>query len=209
MRGRLVALAGLVTLVSVAALSARRQAPADLIVTGGPIYTADVRRPRVEAFRVRDGRFVAMGSRAEVLAMKGAATRVVDLGGYAVVPGLQDAHGHFLGLGASLGSLDLRDTPSLSSITAKVAARLAGQRADRWIVGRGWDQNDWPVKAWPTRQDLDAVAPETPVFLVRIDGHAAWANSKALALAGITATTRDPDGGRVLRDSAGDRKSVV
>jgi predicted amidohydrolase YtcJ len=203
MRGRFVVLAGLVTLASVAASSAMRQAPADLIVTGGQIYTADARRARVDAVAVRDGRFVAVGSRADALAMTGATTRVIDLAGGTVVPGLQDAHGHFLGLGASLASLDLRDTPSLSSITAKVASRGAGQRADRWIVGRGWDQNDWPVKDWPTRQDLDAVAPETPVFLVRIDGHAAWANSKALALAGITAATRDPDGGRVLRDSAG------
>ena len=203
MRGRFVALAGIVTLASVVALSALRQPSADLIVTGGPIYTADSRRPRVDALAVGDGRVVAVGSRAEVLAMKGLATRVVDLDGGVVVPGLQDAHGHFLGLGASLASLDLRDTPSLSSITAKVAARLAGRRGDRWIVGRGWDQNDWPVKAWPTRQDLDAVAPETPVFLVRIDGHAAWANSKALGLAGITAATKDPEGGRVLRDSAG------
>ena len=203
MRGRFVALAGLATLASMAGLGARRQAPADLIVTGGPIYTADSRRPRADALAVRDGRFVAVGSRAEVLAMKGAATRVIELAGGTVVPGLQDAHGHFLGLGAGLTSLDLRDTASLSSITAKVAARLAGQRADRWIVGRGWDQNDWPTKDWPTRQDLDAVAPDTPVLLTRIDGHAAWANSKALALAGITAATLDPDGGRLLRDSAG------
>ncbi len=98
-------------------------------------------------------------------------------------------------------SLDLRDTPSLASITAKVAATRGRPGAGRWIVGRGWDQNDWPVKEWPTRQDLDAVAPDTPVLLDRIDGHAAWANSKALALAGITAATRDPDGGRLLRDA--------
>ena len=203
MRGRFVAFAGIVTVASGAALSSARQPTPELIVTGVPIYTADSRRPRVDALAVRDGRVVALGSRAEVLAMKVPATRVLDLNDGAVVPGLQDAHGHFLGLGASLASLDLRDTPSLSSVVAKVAARVGGQRSDRWIVGRGWDQNDWPVKAWPTRQDLDNVAAETPVFLVRIDGHAAWANSKALGLAGITAATTDPEGGRVLRDSAG------
>ena len=191
------------SLASVSAFGGLRQAPADLIVMGGAIYTADARRPRVDAFAVRDGRFVAVGSRADALAMKGAATRVVDLAGDAVVPGLQDAHGHFLGLGASLSTLDLRDTPSLSSITAKVAARVTGRAPDRWIVGRGWDQNDWPVKDWPTRQDLDAVAPETPVVLKRIDGHALWANSKALALAGVTAGDQRSRWRPVLRDSAG------
>lgn len=209
MRGRFVALAGVLMLGASVALSALRQAPADLIVMGGPIYTADLQQPHVDAFAVRDDRFVAVGSRAKVLATKGAATRVIDISGGAVVPGLQDAHGHFLGLGASLAALDLRDTPSLSTITAKVAARLASQSADRWIVGRGWDQNDWPVKAWPTRHDLDAVAPDTPVLLERIDGHAAWVNSTALALAGVTAATRDPEGGRVLRDSAGAPTGVL
>ena len=203
MFGRLVALASLVTVSSVSPLGGLRQAPADLIVTGGVIYTSDARRPRVDAFAVRDGRFVAVGSAASVAAMRGATTRVVDIAGGTVVPGLQDAHGHFLGLGASLATLDLRDTPSVASITAKVAARAASQPEGRWIVGRGWDQNDWPVKDWPTRQDLDTVAPTRPVCLKRIDGHALWANSQALAMAGITAATRDPDGGRLLRDKAG------
>ena len=208
MRARLVTL-GLLILAAVSATGAVRQPQADLIVLGGAIYTADPRRPRADALAVRDGHFVAVGSRADILAMKGATTRVVDLAGDAVVPGLQDAHGHFLGLGASLTTLDLRDTPSVASITAKVAARAAGQAAGRWVVGRGWDQNDWPVKSWPTRQDLDAVAADTPVVLKRIDGHAAWANTKALALAGITADTRDPDGGRLLRDSAGRPTGVL
>jgi predicted amidohydrolase YtcJ len=202
-RARFVSLMGLVSLASVSASGTQRQAPADLIVLGGAIHTADARRPRVDAFAVSDGRFVAVGSRADVLAMKGAATRVVDLAGDAVVPGLQDAHGHFLGLGASLSTLDLRDTPSLASITTKVGARAAKEAPGRWVVGRGWDQNDWPVKDWPTRQHLDAVAPETPVVLKRIDGHALWANSRALTLAGVTAETRDPEGGRLLRDRDG------
>ena len=189
--------------VRAAGPSPSRQPPADLIVTGGAIYTADVARPRADAVAVRNGRFVVVGSAAEALAFKGPATRLVDLAGAVVVPGLQDAHGHFLGLGASLTALDLRDTPNPASITAKVAERLGGQPPDRWIVGRGWDQNDWPVKEWPTRQALDAVAPDTPVWLERIDGHAGWANSEALAVAGVTAATVDPAGGRVLRDASG------
>ena len=201
----LVGLAMLVTAWATRAAGPRpsQQLPADLIVTGGAVYTAASARPRADALAVRNGRFIAVGSAADALALKGPVTRVVDLAGAVVVPGLHDAHGHFLGLGASLSTLDLRDTPTLSSITVKVAERLRGQPVDRWIVGRGWDQNDWPVKEWPTRQALDAVAPETPVWLERIDGHAGWANSKALALAGVSARTRDPDGGRVLRDAAG------
>lgn len=200
---------GLVAAATVSTFGVVRQAPADLIVVGGAIYTADGRRPRVDAVAVRDGRFVVVGSRDEALARRGPATRIVDLAGGVAVPGLHDAHGHFLGLGASVSALDLRDTPTLSSVTAKVAARLARQDAGRWIVGRGWDQNDWPVAVWPTRQDLDRVAPDTPVLLVRIDGHAAWVNSKALALSGITAATADPDGGRILRDATGAPTGVL
>jgi predicted amidohydrolase YtcJ len=203
MRVKLLALTGLVAVASASATNAVRQSPADLIVGGGPIYTSDVRRPRVEALAVRDGKFIAVGSREEVMALKGPGTRVLDVGGNAIVPGLQDAHGHFLGLGASLSTLELRDTPSVASVAEAVAARVAAQPAGRWVVGRGWDQNDWPVKDWPRRQDLDAVAPDVPVVLKRIDGHALWANSKALALAGITKATPDPYGGRLIRDSTG------
>jgi predicted amidohydrolase YtcJ len=200
----------LLLLLTCAALpAARRQAPADLIITGGPIYTADPAARRVDAFAVRDGRFAAVGTVGEALALKGPRTRTLDLAGATVVPGLHDAHGHFLGLGASLDALDLRDTVSVAAIAARVAARRAERPGEGWVVGRGWDQNDWAVAAWPARQDLDAVAPDTPVFLVRIDGHAAWANSRALAIAGITAATPDPDGGRLLRDAAGEPTGVL
>lgn len=209
MHGSRAALIGVFVLSCVIAPAARRQAPADLIVTGGPIHTADDGAPRADAFAVRDGRFVAVGAARDVMALRGAATRMIDLAGAAVIPGLQDAHGHFLGLGASLDALDLRDTTSAADIAAKVAARRAERPDQRWLVGRGWDQNDWAVKAWPTRRDLDAAAPDTPVLLVRIDGHAAWANTRALALAGITAATPDPEGGRLLRDAAGEPTGVL
>lgn len=123
--------AAVLTLGTAAMLGALGQAPADPIVTGGAIYTADDRQPRVEALAVRGDRFVAVGSAGAAMALKGATTRVVDLAGGVVGPGLHDAHGHFLGLGASLSMLDLRDTPNLSSIVTKIAERLAGQPADR------------------------------------------------------------------------------
>lgn len=192
-----------------ALMTARQPAQADLIVLGGPIYTAARSAPRVEAFAVRGERIVRVGRARDVLTLKGTATRVLDLAGQTVVPGLHDAHGHFAGLGASLSQLDLRDTRSTTQIAAQVAARAATRPPDTWVLGRGWDQNDWSVKQWPTRADLDRAAPSHPVFLTRIDGHAAWANSRALALAGISRETKDPPGGRLLRDASGEPTGVL
>ena len=127
-------LAALTIVSGAIALSAVRQTPADLIVSGGPIYTADARRPRVDAIAVGGGRFVAAGTAAEVMALKGPATRVISLHGQAAVPGLHDAHGHFLGLGASLATLDLRDTASVARIVELVAAKAAAQA--QWPMGR-------------------------------------------------------------------------
>jgi predicted amidohydrolase YtcJ len=173
------------------------------ILLGGTIYTANPAQPVVEAVAVRDGRIVRAGTRSEVLALKGASTATIDVQGATVVPGFQDAHGHVLGLGRSQSILALRDTPSVQRITEMVNARVATAASDEWVLGHGWDQNDWTPKAWPTREDLDRVAPNQPVVLTRIDGHALWANSRALDLAGITPTTSDPPGGRILRDDAG------
>ena len=188
--------------------------PPDLIVTG-TIYTADAATPRVEAFAVAAGRIVAVGSRAEVLATRGPETTVVDERGGAIVPGLHDAHGHFQGLGESLSVIDLRDTPSQTAVVEKVGARVAALKGGAaateggWVLGRGWDQNDWPVAEWPTRAALDAVAAQTPVVLERIDGHASWANTRALEIAGITRGTADPVGGRILRDAGGHPTGVL
>jgi hypothetical protein len=208
-RTALAAATALAVATSAVGPAAQRQAPADLIVTGGPIHTADPAQPAAEAFAVRGGRFALVGTAAEAMALKGADTRVIQLSGATVVPGLHDAHGHFLGLGASLDMVDLRGTRSVAEIAARVAARRKARPGERWVVGRGWDQNDWPRAAWPTRGDLDRVAPDVPVFLTRIDGHAAWANSRALAIAGITPQTKDPEGGRLLREAGGEPTGVL
>lgn len=184
-------------------------APADVIIVNATIYTVDPGRPRAEALAIRDGRVLVVGASTEVLAFRGAATTIIDAGGRAMVPGLHDAHGHFLGLGQSLQQLDLRGATSAADVAARVAARVTTAPASRWIVGRGWDQNTWADTAWPTAAALDAVAPTHPVYLSRVDGHAALVNTAALTLAGITSATPDPAGGRIIRDAAGAPTGVL
>jgi predicted amidohydrolase YtcJ len=130
---------------------------------------------------------------------------VLDLDGATVVPGLVDAHAHLLNLGASLERVGLVGTRSAAEVAERVRARAQSVPHDSWILGRGWDQNDWTgaERTFPERHVLDAAAPNHPVLLTRIDGHAVWANSRALALAGLSATTPDPEGGEIVRGADG------
>jgi predicted amidohydrolase YtcJ len=183
-------------------LDARK--PADLVVVDGVVYTLDPATPEVEAFAVRDGVIVALGdSRAILDAYRGPETEVLDLDGRAVIPGLIDAHAHVMGLGRALRSIDLVGTTSPEAIARMVSAAAEARAAGSWITGRGWDQNDWALKEFPTHGVLDRAAPHHPVWLTRIDGHAGWANAQAMALAGVTPETPDPEGGRIVRDPAG------
>ncbi len=183
--------------------------PAELIVHNAVIYTANDAQPRVEAVAVRAGRFVVVGSNADALKLVGTGTRVVDAAGKTVLPGLQDAHGHFTGLGASLQVLSLRGTRSYDEIVEAVRARAANARPGEWIQGRSWDQNDWPDKQFPTHEKLSAAAPNNPVYLTRVDGHAALVNQAAMTAAGLSSATKDPEGGRVLRDVKGNPTGVL
>ena len=186
-----------------AAHTAAQPAPPDLILHHANIYTAADAAPRAAALAIRGSRLVAVGDEPAILALKGPATRVVDLEGRTVVPGLNDAHGHFTNLGASLQRLDFRGVTSWEAIVAAVRQKAAAARPGEWILGRSWDQNLWASKAFPTHNELDAAAPDNPVYLTRVDGHAGVANARAMALAGVTADTKDPDGGRIIRDASG------
>jgi len=185
------------------------EAPPTLILHGGPIYTAGDVQPVAGAVAIRGDRIVRVGAAADVLALRGPATEVVDLEGAAVVPGLHDAHGHFAGLGALRAMLDLAGTPTADAVLRLVEARAAAAPPGSWIVGRGWDQNDWPEAQWPDRHRLDRAAPDHPVYLTRIDGHAAWVNSRALDLAGVSRQTADPPGGRIVRDADGEPMGIL
>jgi predicted amidohydrolase YtcJ len=190
-------------------MSAQAPAVADLIVHHATIYTAVEGAPRAEAVAIKGDRLVYVGTDAGALAYRGPATRVIDAGGRAVVPGLHDAHGHVRGLGERLQELDLRGTGSFAEIASKVAERGRTTPADAWIIGRSWDQNDWADTSWPTAAALEAAAPGRRVWLTRVDGHAGLASRRALREAGLTAATADPTGGRIIRDPAGAPAGVL
>lgn len=177
--------------------------PADLIVTNARVYTADDSRPLVEAFAVRGNRIVFTGSAREAATLKGATTRMVDAGGRTVIPGMVDAHAHFAGLAQTLRAVDLTGTKSLDEVIARVQAKAATLPKGTWITGRGWDQNAWGDTRFPTHDKLSAAVPDHPVLLTRVDGHANFANAAAMQLAGVSAATKDPSGGKVQRDAKG------
>lgn len=173
------------------------------------VRTLDPERPLAEALAVRNGKVLATGSRDEVLAAAGADARVVDLGQATVVPGLTDAHGHLAGLGRSLSAVILVGASSRAEVLERLKAAPSTAFQGPWLIGQGWDQNDWPEKAFPTRAELDARWPSTPVALSRIDGHALWVNGEALRLARITRDTKDPEGGRILRGPDGEPTGIL
>ena len=191
------------TILSLAPGLLGAQRAADLVFTNGRIYTVDITRPTASALAVRGSRIVFVGSDAEAKALTGSATRVVDLQGKTVIPGIIDAHAHLLGLGTSLRNVNLVGATSYAEVVSRVAARARTVKPGEWILGRGWDQTRWASNAFPTHEDLSRALPNHPVVLSRVDGHAVLANAKAMELAGVTGRTPDPVGGRIIRDASG------
>jgi len=183
--------------------------PPSLLLINGVIYTGDPARPRVEAVAIRGERIVAVGSTREMRALGGAETRVVDLRGRFAMPGFNDAHIHLGYGGRTKLDIDFGGAKSLAEFQQRIRARLKKYRPGEWITGRGWDHTLWPQQAFPTRQDLDAVSKVHPMIFGRVDGHVAVANSLALQLAGITRDTKDPSGGRIGRDAAGEPTGLL
>lgn len=183
-------------------------APADLIVTHARIYTVDDSRPVVSALAVRDGRVAFVGSEREALQLRGETTRVIDAGGQTIIPGMIDAHAHLYGLGEFLRDIDLTDTRSYEAIVSRVGERVGRTQAGRWVLGRGWDQNKWGDTRFPTHDALSRVSTNHPVVLTRVDGHAILANAAAMRAAGVTAATKDPEGGKIERTPSGEPTGV-
>lgn len=173
------------------------------------IHTVDPSRPTAEAMAVSAGRILAVGNADSILAAFPEARRE-DLGGHAVIPGLIDAHAHLRNLAQMHLSADLVGTGSVAEIIERLRRHAATLPDGAWILGRGWDQNDWPDREFPTSADLDAAFPDTPVWLERIDGHAMWANSAAIRAAGeeTIREATDPPGGKILRDASGEPTGV-
>ena len=190
-------------------LASAQQHPADLVVTNGRIYTVDAARPVVDAMAIRGGRVVFVGDRAGAKALIGAQTEVLDLDGQTVIPGMTDAHAHVLGLGQALRNVDLVGTASYEAVIARVAARAKEIPKGEWIIGRGWDQNDWGDTRWPSHEALSRAVPDHPVYLERVDGHAALANAMAMQRAGLTRASKDPSGGQIVRDARGEPMGVL
>jgi len=201
------ALAGL--LFALLPVHAGAQGHADTVLTGGKVWTGDPDRPEATAIAIAGDRIVAVGSDREIARWAGPGTRRVDLAGRRVVPGFNDAHVHFFDGGQGLASVQLRDAPSPEAFRDRIAAYAATLPKGRWILNGNWDHERWTPAELPTRQLIDAVTPDHPVFVNRLDGHMALANTRALELAGITRDTPDPPGGTIVRDADGNPTGVL
>ncbi len=182
---------------------------ADYVIHNARIYTMNPDHPEAQSLAVRGDRILMVGVDAQLLDAYPDAPRI-DAAGRAIIPGLIDAHAHLMGRGVSLLQADLVGTASKHDVLRRLKEFEESLPDGAWLTGRGWDQNDWPVKSFPTRADLDDAFPDRPVWLERIDGHAAWANTAALEVAGIDEihSADDPQGGRIVRDADGEPTGI-
>ena len=183
-------------------------ATASLAVTGARIWTGDPERPWASALAVQGDTLLAVGDDADVVGLIGADTRRLDAAGGLVVPGFVDGHVHFLWGGDGLASVQLRDAPTPQAFTDRIAAFAADLEPGEWILNGTWDHENWGGEL-PRRDWIDAVTPDNPVWITRLDGHMALANSRALAIAGVTADTEDVSGGTIVRDADGAPTGVL
>ena len=205
----------LVMTASVSAQNAPEKPKADVIFTHGNVYTgivdatSMVAGKRAEAIAIRGDRILAVGTRDEVLKTKGPDTKIIDLGGRFVMPGFNDAHLHLAHAGQEKLSVNLVGAKTLDEFRERIRAKVEKAGPGEWIVGAGWDETLWPVKAVPTRWDLDEVSSGHPVYMDRVDGHIGVANTRALQLASITVASREPAGGKIDRDEGGTPNGIL
>lgn len=182
---------------------------ADLIAVNGRITTVNETQPEAEAVAVLNGRIIAVGGSNEIQALAGPQTRIIDLRGRRVVPGFNDSHVHFLDGGQGLAGVQLRNARTEAEFSRLIGEFAAKLQKGRWVLNGNWDHENWTPARLPTRQLIDALTPENPVFINRLDGHMALANSLAMKLAGITRSTQDPPGGAIVRDQSGEPTGVL
>ena len=177
---------------------------ADTLVVNARLYTVNSRQPWAEALAVRGGNIVAVGTAAQIEKYRGPSTRVIDAGGRLILPGFTDCHIHFMDGSLSLQRINVEDVKTIAGIQEAVRKFAAAHPKDSWILGRGWSYDVFGKAALPDKKYLDEVVPDRPVLLEGYDGHTYWANSKALAAAGITRNTPDPPNGKIVRDAQGE-----
>lgn len=182
---------------------------ADVVIKNANVRTMDAGRTVARSIAMLNGWIIAIGSDAETAALVGRNTRVIDAQGKTVLPGFNDAHVHFTSGGYQLSLVDLRSAASQAEFAARIKAYVAKLKPGEWVLGGRWDHENWKPNDLPTRQLIDAVAPNNPVFVQRLDGHMAVANSLALKLAGVTKATKDVEGGLIVRDAAGEPTGVL
>lgn len=180
--------------------SSRTPPTADLAILNGRLWTGNKSQPWVAALASRGERIVAVGSNGDVNKLIDSKTRVIDLQGGLALPGFIDSHTHFIEAGFHLLSVDLRDAETPEEFARRIGNHAAKLPGDRWITGGDWDHERWPGAALPTKELIDCITPEHPVFVSRLDGHMGLANSVALRMVGITKETGDPPGGTIVRD---------
>jgi predicted amidohydrolase YtcJ len=191
-------------------LADKRAFSADLIIANGNIHTMDRNQPIAEAIAIHGDRIIAVGANDEIKRLAGANSKVIDAKGRLVLPGFNDAHVHFMSGGFQLSSVDLRDANTPQEFAERIRDFAAKLPKGRWITGGDWDHERWPEAKLPAKELIDRYTPDTPVFVNRLDGHMALANSVALKLAGVTRETKDPDGGVIVRDSrAGEPTGIL
>jgi predicted amidohydrolase YtcJ len=187
----------------------------ELMIFGGPIHTVSEPQPEVEAVVVAEGRILFAGSRLEAEKWVNADTRMLDLAGKTMIPGLIESHGHIMGFGYSLGELDLSGATTYNDIVEQVAAAVSVAEPGEWIIGNGWHQSKWSapppveVKGFQTHGLLSEVSPDNPVLLNHASGHALMVNARAMQLAGIDADTVVPEGGEIIRDANGEPTGIL
>ena len=197
-------------LMIMAALTANAESKpsATLIVTNAAVYTVDKQHPKAEAVAVIGERIVAVGSRADIDLWRGPQTKVIDAGGKLLLPGFNDAHAHFIQGGAQLEQVQLTDAATQEEFAKRIAAQVKKTPKGEWILGGRWDETKWPKPELPTKDLVDSVTGDTPIFVDRYDGHEALANSAAMKLAGIDAKTQEVPGGVIMRDGNGNPTGI-
>src|SRR6266566_2138154 len=188
---------------------AQSKPAADLIVTNAKIWTVDKGRPQAEAIAILGDRIVSVGTAAVIELWHGPQTKVLDAKGKLLLPGFNDAHVHFVDGGEYLKAVQLKDAASAAEFASKIGDRVKTTPKGEWIISGNWDEQKWSPPDLPTKELIDALTPETPVWVNRYDGHESLANSITLRLAGITAKTPDPAGGQIVRDAQGNPTGVL